>query len=93
MDALNKIQMCVSHIKLWMTEQKLKLNDDKTEVLFITSPHFQDRINVNQFLVDGTAVTPSPSARNIGVMFDKTMSMRPQVTAVCQSAHFHLRNI
>ena len=26
-------------------------------------------------------------------MFDKTMSMRPQDTAVCQSAHFHLRNI
>ena len=33
------------------------------------------------------------TVRNIGVMFDNTMSMKNQVTSLCKAAHFHLRNI
>ena len=32
-----KIEKCISDIKLWPTANDLKLNDDKTEVLHITS--------------------------------------------------------
>ena len=34
-DCLNKMQNCVSNIKAWMAQNKLKVNDDKTEVMFI----------------------------------------------------------
>ena len=32
-----KIEKCISDIKLWSTANDLKLNDDNTEVLHITS--------------------------------------------------------
>ena len=32
-------------------------------------------------------------SRNIGVVFDSTMSMLPHVNSVCKSAFYHLRNI
>ena len=48
---------------------------------------------INQFSVDDTIVIPASSGRNIGVMFDNTMSMKNQVTSLCKAAHFHLRNI
>ena len=48
---------------------------------------------INQFSVDETIVIPASSVRNIGVMFDNTMSMKNQVTSLCKAAHFHLRNI
>ena len=35
----------------------------------------------------------SPSARNIGVIFDQSLCMVPRVNAVCQSSFFHLLNI
>ena len=38
-------------------------------------------------------VSCSPSARNIGVIFDQSLCMVPHVNAVCQSSFFHLRNI
>ena len=31
------MQICISDMKTWMTQNKLKLNDDKTEVLLIKS--------------------------------------------------------
>ena len=36
-------------------------------------------------------VLASPRARNIGVLFDESLSMVPQVTATCKSAFYHLR--
>ena len=36
---------------------------------------------------------PSVSARNIGVVFDQTLSLEKHVNSVCKAALFHLRNI
>ena len=36
---------------------------------------------------------PSTLVRNLGVIFDNRMTMRDQITALCRTAHFHLRNI
>ena len=36
-DAKTKLEKCVEDIRAWMSKNLLKLNDDKTEVLIITS--------------------------------------------------------
>ena len=38
-------------------------------------------------------VLASPRAGNIGVLFDESLNMVPQVTAMCKSAFYHLRKI
>jgi hypothetical protein len=35
-NAVTKIQDCIIDIRIWMMENKLKLNEDKTELLLIT---------------------------------------------------------
>jgi len=40
-----------------------------------------------------TVVTASPSARNIGAIFDCTLSMKDHVNALCRSCYCHIRNI
>ena len=37
--ALGKITSATGNIKAWMTENKLKLNDSKTEILVIVPPN------------------------------------------------------
>ena len=93
MECLSKTQRCVSQIKSWMTQNKLKLNDDKTEIMYISSHHYQQQITMKNFSVNSTSIEPSSSVRNIGVIFDKEMNMKEQVTAICKATHFHLRNI
>ncbi len=36
--ALTRIQACVREIKAWLNHHRLHLNDNKTEVLVITTP-------------------------------------------------------
>ena len=43
--------------------------------------------------IDGSVIEPSHFARNIGVIFDKKSNMERQVSAICKSAFFHIRNI
>ena len=43
-DKLSDIEQCVSEIKVWMSHNMLKLNDDKTEFIVFKSKH-----NVNTF--------------------------------------------
>ena len=76
-----------------MTINKLMLNENKTEVICISSNYINDQVSINQFSVDDTIVIPASSLHNISVMFDNTMSMKNQVTSLCKVAHFHLRNI
>ena len=92
--SVEKVQQCVKEIKLWMNNNMLKLNDDKTEVLFIASPYFQKSLERDACLIiDQTSVSRSQSARNIGVIFDDEMLLKQHISTVCQTAFFHLRSI
>ena len=92
-ECLEIVQNCVLQVKSWMASNKLKLNDDKTEVLVITSPFYKNKLNISQFSIDDTDIPISTNARNIGVIFDQQLSMKKQVSAICKSAHFQLHNI
>ena len=92
-ETLHKMQCCVSRVKSWMLAHKLKLNDDKTEVLVLSSPHFRNSLIIPDFQVETTSVVPSSAVRNIGVIFDSSLSMKQQISSICKVAHFHLRNI
>ena len=75
-----------------MNINKLKLNNGKTELLLIQSPHrpLPPLQNINY----GTEIMkPTKSAKNIGVWFYNITSMSKQVNAICQKAFYHLRNI
>ena len=71
----------------------LKLNDDKTEVLYISSPYFQKSLPNPTLKIDQSSITPTTSAINIGVIFDNCDQMREHITSVCRASHFHLQNI
>ena len=91
--SVEKVQQCVKEIKLWMNNM-LKLNDDKTEVLFIATRYFQKSLERDACLIiDQTSVSRSQSARNIGVIFDDEMLLKQHISTVCQTAFFHLRSI
>ena len=75
-----------------MSINVLKLNKDKTELLYLFSKYNpQQSLPPLRFGTD--IIKPSPHARNIGAIVDTTMSMFPQVNNVCKSTFYHLRTI
>ena len=93
-NALQKLNACLSDIRSWMIKNKLKINDDKTEFLIIASPHSHKQLSDDHHLTVGnSSIAPSSSAKNLGVIFDDKMNMEKQVSNICKSANFQLRNI
>lgn len=86
------IEACVRDIDLWMLHNRLKLNQDKTEVLVFSS-RYRPRANIGNLTIVDEVVNCSSTAKDIGVTLDNSLSMVPHITAVCKSAFFHLRNM
>ena len=90
----SKLEACVQEIYTWMLLNKLKLNREKTELLLISSLHRARPPLLHLDVCDERVLTsPKLKKGNIGVIFDEYLSMVPQVTAMCKSAFYHLRNI
>ncbi|XP_075968214.1 uncharacterized protein LOC142971545 [Anarhichas minor] len=86
-----RIAACLADISKWMTTHHLKLNLDKTELLFLPGngcPHRDLSITI-----DDTVVTPTRTARNLGVTLDDQLSFSANIASVTRSCRFLLYNI
>ena len=64
-----QVESCVRDIDHWMASNRLKLNNDKTELLVISSKYQLSRPPLDSISVGGYRISPSDSAKNIGVVF------------------------
>ena len=72
-----------------MHNNKLQLNPDKTETVFITSKHNQKSLSL-PFSVD---LNGTSTVRNLGVTLDQNLSFQQHVSRICQICYFELRRI
>ena len=65
------MQTCIDDVKSWMTANKLKLNDDKTEVMLVSSSLMAKTLSVPDSMTVGNAsVLFSETVRNLGFTID-----------------------
>ena len=91
--SLRRIEQCLNDIRAWMGDNQLKVNDDKTVALVLSSRNNRANHNITVIKIGDCDITPSPTGRNIGVIFDTEMSMVSHVKHVCCISYYHLRNI
>ena len=85
---------CISDLKSWMTENKLKLNDDKTEIMLVIPPSLKNDPSLpSKISIAGTDIQLSSQVRNLGVIFDETLCFKQQISTVCRNAYYELRKI
>jgi hypothetical protein len=91
--ALARLTKCIAAIKAWMLENKLCLNDSKTEYFIVVSQRQANSIERADLRIGESVIAPSVSIRNLGVVFDPSLKMDLHVSAICRTVNFHLRNI
>ena len=69
-----------------MTLNCLKLNDDKTEFMVLGSKCNVAKVSSEDITVGQHRITRSKHVRNIGAMFDSTVSMEAHVAKTSQLA-------
>ena len=91
-DLIDSMRLCIDDIKDWMTDNKLKLNDDKTEVMIISSSRMSTALSIPESFDIGNASIPfSDTVKNLGVTLDCHLSLKTHVLNVVRTANFELR--
>ena len=91
--AYQRMQICLTEIHQWMIHNHLKLNASKTDVVLCGTPHNLRKIDVSTFTVGGDTVEISQSARNIGAVIDRNLTMSAHVNSVIRACYMKLRQI
>ncbi|KAL9956581.1 hypothetical protein ACROYT_G038075 [Oculina patagonica] len=92
-EAVTAIENCIQDVRAWMRDDKLMLNDDKTEFLIIGTERQLSRVSVDKIKIGQAEVSPVSSVRNLGTWFDSHLDMSTHVTKACASAFYYLYNI
>ena len=82
----NQFSNCANDIKEWLISNNILLNTSTTTLLNLSpSPTY-----FPPFLIDNIVITPSPTASNLGILFDSTISFISHITSIDKSVNYHL---
>ena len=73
--SLQHLELCIDGIKSWMSQNILKLNEDKTEVIVFGSRKYLEGMPSISIRVGDCTITPTRSVRNLGAHFDSRMNI------------------
>ncbi len=83
-----RISACLTDISCWMKDHQLQLNLAKTELLSANPSLHHNFI----FWLGTSTITPSKTARNLGVVIDDRLTFSDHVTKTARSCRFALFN-
>ena len=70
-ELLHSTQSCISDVKAWATANMLKLNDNKTELMLVTSKKTKHLHNLPTSITIGNAqIHFKQSVKNLGLTLD-----------------------
>ena len=72
---------------------KLKLNDDKIELIVIGTRAQLDKISISDLSIDHVKVSAVCNVRKLGTWFVNHLSMKTAINEICQSGLYHLHDI
>ena len=93
MRAIEKMESCCLEVKKWMLINKLKLNDQKTEVLLCGPPQRRENVPAKSLLVGDSRIQFSDVVKTLGVVLDSGLSFSRQISAIVKTCFFHVRSL
>ncbi|XP_046417427.1 uncharacterized protein LOC124178234 [Neodiprion fabricii] len=93
-EAIARLNLDVAAVQEWSRANSLFLNASKTQAIILGSSSFVTRLNATPLppvVVNGVPVPFSRTVRNLGFIFDGSLSWTPHVDAVSGRVHFALR--
>ena len=87
---------CIKDIRKWMRTSKLKLNDEKTEVVLFGTRQKLEKLGEDitfEIKIGSEVIKPTPSTRNLGFHMEAQLKSQTHITKVCGTAYSTLKNI
>ena len=91
--SLTKLSSTLDLVHSWFCANRLAVNPSKTEYLLIGN--YKQRLKVTNASVhfQNLTLTPTDSARNLGVIFDSNLDFKSHISSICRSSFFQIRQL
>ena len=76
-----------------MTLNRLKLNADKTQLIWLGTRQQLAKLTVTQLQLSTSVVEFDSVVTDLGIVLDNQLTMGPQVTAVSHSCFYQMRQL
>ena len=93
-ELLHSMQSCMSDVKAWATMNMLKLNDNKTELMLVTSKRTKNLHSLPTSITIGNAQIPfKQSVKNLGFTLVCHLTINAHVSNIARTCYFELRRL
>ena len=91
---LHSMQSCIGDVKAWATVNMHKLNDNKTELMLVTSKRTKHLHSLSTSITIGNAQIPfKKSVKNLAFTLDCHLTMNAHVSNIARTCYFELRRL
>ena len=88
------MQSCMSESNAWTTANMLKLNDNKTDLMLVTSKRTKHLHNLPTSITMSNAQVPfRQSVKNLGFTLDCHLTMKAHVSYIARTCYLELRRL
>ncbi|KAJ0016334.1 hypothetical protein NQD34_014623 [Periophthalmus magnuspinnatus] len=81
---------CIQQISVWMQNNFLELNSDRTEVIIFDPQKHRESVSSH---LQSLSLKPSNQARNLGVIMDSDLNFNSHIKSITSAAFYHLKNM
>jgi len=89
-DLVNRTMHAIGVIQTWMSSNRLCLNPDKTQIIWLGTSQQLTKSDVQHLPM---IHTPSHSVSNLGLRVNWELTFHDYVSKLCQQSFFHLRRL
>ena len=88
---ITQLQECSKSIKIWMDQNRLRMNSSKTEFIMVGSRQHLSKVSTTTIDVNGDLIERSSSVKYLGVDIDERLSFKQHIKRKCRTAigNFH----
>ena len=93
-ELLHSMQSCICDVKAWATANMLILNDNKTELMLVTSKRTKHLHDLPTSIAIGNAQIPfKQTVKNLGFTLDCHLTTNALVSNISRTCYFELRRL
>ena len=90
--ALDQLELCIDDVLRWNTQNGLKCNPSKTEVIHFYS-RYMPSDSISHLRVGTAIIEPVNEVRDLGITLDSTLTLRTHINNICRSGSLSLHEL
>lgn len=91
-DVIASVNIELDRIKKWSEDNGLRLNPLKTQAIYISKTRVDTSLWPD-IMLGGVTIIPSEKIKNLGVVFNRTLTWSDQVSSICGKVYGGLRRL